>query len=136
MDRVVLTEKLESLRRSISRIEEKYAASKNNLQSDYDAQDIISLNLTRAVQLCVDIAAHIIAETDVTPPVSMSDAFVKLSDLKLIGEALSERIVSAVGFRNLAIHSYEKINWDIVKSLCEYHLSDFKLFSKKIDALL
>jgi len=45
-------------------------------------------------------------------------------------------MISAVGFRNLAIHSYEKINWDIVRSICEYHLDDFKRFLCVIDGVI
>lgn len=64
MDRHLIEEKLESLRRRIRRIEEKCPASAKTLISNWDLQDILSLNLTRAIQLCVDIAAHIIVETE------------------------------------------------------------------------
>jgi len=57
VDRAVLSEKLESLRRCVARIETKRVASAGALARDVDAQDIVALNLTRAVQLCVDIAA-------------------------------------------------------------------------------
>jgi uncharacterized protein YutE (UPF0331/DUF86 family) len=45
------------------------------LQEDWDLQDIIALNMTRAVQLCVDIAAHVVAERDQAPPGTMGEAF-------------------------------------------------------------
>jgi len=61
MDRLLIEEKIESLRRCLSRIEEKCPSSVKELEADVDLQDIITLNLTRAVQLSVDIAAHWIA---------------------------------------------------------------------------
>jgi len=79
------------LRKSISRVELKYKKSNRDLVSDYDAQDVISLNLTRSVQLCVDIAAHVIAQTDVLPPTSMADSFVKLAELGLIDDDLAKK---------------------------------------------
>lgn len=136
MDKLIVTEKLESLRRSIARVELKYRDSGDDLLVDYDVQDVISLNLTRAVQLCVDISAHIIAETEVSAPTSMSDTFVKLAEIQIIEDDLAKRMINAVGFRNLAIHSYEKINWEIVKSICKYHLDDFKKFAMEMDELL
>jgi len=49
----ILSEKLESLRRCVARIEQKRALSSDELARDVDRQDILSLNITRAVRLCV-----------------------------------------------------------------------------------
>ena len=62
MDRAVVEQKLESLRRCVLRIESKAPPTAEVLASDFDLQDIISLNLSRAVQLAVDIGAHLISE--------------------------------------------------------------------------
>lgn len=51
MDRQVIAEKLESLRRSIKRVDERRPPSVEALLVDVDAQDILSVNLTRAVPL-------------------------------------------------------------------------------------
>ena len=61
MDREVIEEKLESLRHCIGQVREKRPATPDVFLHDYDLQDIVALNLTRAVQLCVDVGAHIIA---------------------------------------------------------------------------
>ena len=53
MDADILRAKLESLARCIKRIEGRRPVSAKALADDLDAQDIISLNLERAVQLCV-----------------------------------------------------------------------------------
>jgi len=42
------------------------------LAEDYDLQDIICLNLERAVQGCVDLAAHVIADADLPAPTTMA----------------------------------------------------------------
>ena len=87
----------------------------------------------RAVQLCVDMASHIISNSESPPPTSMAEAFNQLVQLNLIDNDLSAKMISAVGFRNLAVHSYEKIDWDIVASICEHHLQDFKKFAIAIE---
>jgi len=53
MDPDLISEKLESLRRCLQRVQKKCPATPEELMEDPDLQDIISLNLTRAVQLCV-----------------------------------------------------------------------------------
>lgn len=57
MDTVVLVEKLESLRRCIRRIEAKKPDNADQLKQDIDLQDILVLNLTRAILLSVDIGS-------------------------------------------------------------------------------
>ena len=51
MDREVIDQKLESLRRCIKRAREKCPTDLDALVRSFDLQDIITLNLTRAVQL-------------------------------------------------------------------------------------
>lgn len=51
MDHLILAGKLETLRHCIKRIEDKKPVDVNHLIQDPDLQDILVLNLTRAVQL-------------------------------------------------------------------------------------
>lgn len=129
MDREVIAAKLESLRRCIRRIEDKCPPNSEVLASDVDLQDIVSLNLSRAVQLCVDIASHIVASQSLPPPATMGQAFDLLAGQGLIPRDLAGRLRSAVGFRNIAVHNYEAINWLIVFSIATRHLSDFSEFA-------
>jgi len=50
----------------------------DTFMSDYDAQDVVVLNITRAVQLSVDIATHVLLTGNGAVPDAMSDAFIKL----------------------------------------------------------
>jgi uncharacterized protein YutE (UPF0331/DUF86 family) len=132
MDQLILAEKLESLRRCISRIDEKRPSRIELLIDNPDIQDILVLNLTRAVQLCVDIGSHIISESDETTPKTMGDVFETLQKLNIISEKTCEQMKKAVGFRNVAIHNYATINWEIVYAISEKSLDDFRSFAKEI----
>jgi uncharacterized protein YutE (UPF0331/DUF86 family) len=132
MDRDLVETKLESLRRCVERIADKTPPSADQLVRDPDVQDIIALNLQRAVQLSVDIAAHLIAETDATPPATMAENFEILQKLQIIDPVLAERLTKAVGFRNIAVHSYQAINWNVVYQICRHHLDDFRQFAKAV----
>ncbi len=129
MDRQVVEQKLESLRRCLLRVKEKCPVDAESLVRDIDAQDIITLNLTRAVQLSVDLAAHLIASRDIPVPNTMEQAFEALASIGLISSALASRMKKAVGFRNIAIHNYEAIDWHIVHSICQRNLDDFRDFA-------
>lgn len=132
MDRDLVETKLESLRRCVERIAGKTPSSVEQLVRDPDVQDIIALNLQRAVQLSVDVAAHLIAETDAAPPSTMAENFEILQKLEVIDSVLAERLTKAVGFRNIAVHSYQTINWNVVYQICRHHLEDFRQFTKAV----
>jgi uncharacterized protein YutE (UPF0331/DUF86 family) len=132
MDNEVIEQKLESLRRCLQRIQEKCPSSAESLAKDFDLQDIVTLNLTRAIQLCVDIGAHLIAGKDIPPPATMGQTFDALAKLEVINTELAIRMRKAVGFRNIAVHNYEAINWQIVHAIATNHLNDFKDFAKTV----
>jgi uncharacterized protein YutE (UPF0331/DUF86 family) len=138
MDREVVEQKLESLRRYLQRLENKCPSSPEILAADLDLQDIIALNLSRAVQISVDIGAHLITGMDAPPPGTMGQTFDILAKEGFLDNEVATNLKKAVGFRNIAVHNYERINWLIVHSIVKYHLIDFvqfaKLVTKKLDA--
>lgn len=130
MDREVVEQKLESLRRCLQRVETKCPQDADTLATDFDLQDIVSLNLSRAVQLCVDIGAHLISGLNVTPPDTMGQTFDILAQAGVLDTPLALRLKKAVGFRNIAIHNYDAINWHIVHTIVNHHMTDFLAFAK------
>ena len=132
MDRAVIDRKLESLRRGLERVEERRPATLEALLGDADAQDILSLNLTRAVQLCVDIGAHVLADLEGPAPETMGGTFEALAAAGVLDAELSSRMRAAVGFRNVAIHSYQEIDRAIVFAISREHLVDFERFARAV----
>jgi len=132
MDQLILAQKLESLRRCIKRLGEKTPSRIDFLVQDPDIQDILVLNLTRAVQLCVDIGSHVISETEELAPTTMGDVFSALERLAVITPATCIAMKKAVGFRNIAVHNYQVIDWEIVYAISKNFLLDFRRFAKEI----
>jgi len=132
MDRRLIAEKLETLRSCVRRIEVKCPESSRVLQTDLDLQDILALNITRAVQLCVDIASHIVAEAEQRVPDTMSGVFDVLAESGVIRVELAASMKNAVGFRNIAVHNYQAIDWTIVYGICKERFQDFQLFARSI----
>ena len=132
MDRQVIEQKLESLRHCLSRIKQKTPATAEELGHDLDAQDVLTLNLTRAVQLCVDIGTHLIANSEQPAPDTMGQTFDALARMALIGPEIALRMKKAVGFRNIAIHNYEAIDWQITHIIATRHIEDFSAFAAAI----
>ena len=136
MDRDVVTAKLESLRHCVERVRTRTPASAEELSSCYDAQDIICLNLERAVRACVDIAAHIVSDTECTVPDSMAGTFDALERQGVLSRDLTERMRRAVGFRNISVHAYQTLDWEIVYSIATERLGDYVEYGVAIEAVL
>jgi len=87
-----------------------------------------------AVQNCIDIAAHIISEEGFGVPGSTNEMFYLLEENGYLDSELTEKMVKAVGFRNLVVHEYGKIELkqvfevaqEDIKDLDEYLISIFK----------
>ena len=105
------------------------------LRSNSDLQDIIAVNLERAVQTCVAIAAHVISETEVPPPSTMAEGFERLAELKVISPQLVERMQKAVALRNILVPNYTDIDWKIIVAVIIHDLQDFVQFTHAIDHL-
>jgi uncharacterized protein YutE (UPF0331/DUF86 family) len=136
MDRILISQKLEALRHCVSRVAEKCPADAATLAQDIDLQDIVVLNLTRSVQLCVDIASHIIAASSKTAPATMGEALATLAHMGVVDDDVADNLRRAVGFRNIAVHNYEKVDWTIVHAICNRHLDDFRRFASAVAARL
>ena len=132
MDKDVLMNKLESLRRCVQRVQDKAPVSSDLLKGDYDLQDIIVLNLERAVQTCVDIGLHMISDLEIPVPDTMSETFKTLNKAGYLNDLVTERMTKAVGFRNTAVHAYQEIDWEIVYRIITEHLDDFRDFSRQM----
>ncbi len=136
MDRLIAERKLDSLQRCLGRIADKRPASAEALKADIDLQDVLVLNLSRAVQVCVDLAAHLIADLPLAPPNTMGQAFDRLVEGDLLDAALALRMKKAVGFRNIAVHAYDSIDWDIVFAIASRHLEDFNALARVVASRL
>ncbi|SFR51338.1 Uncharacterized conserved protein YutE, UPF0331/DUF86 family [Marinobacter daqiaonensis] len=137
MDKQLVAQKLESLRRCIQRVESRAPEDLETLMTDLDAQDIVALNLTRAVQMCVDVGAHWLAEHgEATSPRTMGQVFEGLAMSGVIDDKLAERMRRSVGFRNVMVRNYDEVNWEIVFSICKHHLGDFREFARVFSDLL
>ena len=62
----------------------------------------------------------------------MAEAFDHLHDMDILDQELAQRLKGAVGFRNVAIHNYRSIDWQIVFAIIHEHLDDFRQFAASI----
>jgi uncharacterized protein YutE (UPF0331/DUF86 family) len=129
-DRDVILGKINSIQNALQRVNE--TAKKNPSFWDYDAQDIIILNLQRAIQVSIDIAAHIVASGNLGIVKSLKDLFKTLESNKILTRDISSKMQKMLGFRNIAVHDYQDIDVEILQNVVKHHLVDFETFYSEI----
>lgn len=123
--------KVESIEKCIKRIEEKLNLLNYNIE-DYDIQDVIVLNLQRACQQSIDLAMFICAEMKYGVPKDSLDAFSKLLEKNIITQDIFKNMKGMIGFRNIAIHQYQRIDYSIVEYVIKNKLFDFYEYNNLI----
>ena len=95
-------------------------------------QDSIILNLERTCQAAIDMAARIIRLKKLGIPQESKDVFKMMTDAKLINDTLSKNLQAMVGFKNIVVHDYQKLNLDIVEAVIKNQLNHLLKFSQII----
>jgi uncharacterized protein YutE (UPF0331/DUF86 family) len=128
----VILSKLRSLSRCINRISSKI---NQDFYSNLDSQDIVVLNLQRAIQISIDIGAIALKENKIEIPNNRAEIFLLLYENQIISAELADSLKKSVGFRNLAFHEYSKLDLEKVYSLSLNDLDIFLEFGKVIFTL-
>ena len=128
----IILAKLQTIERCLARIEEEYANDKTTFLQNFTKQDSVILNLERALQATIDIAAHIVKTEKLGIPATSRELFQMLEEAKIITPDTAKQMQNMVGFRNIAVHDYQNLNIDILIAIIEHHLNDFIHFNREI----
>jgi uncharacterized protein YutE (UPF0331/DUF86 family) len=129
----VLLNKIGIIQNCLKRISEEYLGHENEFDFNNTKQDSVILNLQRACEAALDLGTRIIRLKQLGLPQQSREVFSILEKNKLISPKISQSMQSMVGFRNIAVHDYQKLNLAIVHAILENHLTDFQEF---IDAVM
>ncbi len=132
VDNELIIVKASSIKKHLNRVKEKRNTDLQTFLKDLDRQEIILFNLQMAIQNCIDIAAHIISDEGFGVPGSTNEMFYMLEENGYLNRDITEKMVKAVGFRNLMVHEYEKIELDQVFKVAQKDIRDLNEYLKSI----
>lgn len=127
--------KLAVIRRCLHRIQNKTGGDPETVD-DIDIQDIVVLNLQRAIQATIDLAAHLITIHQWGLPASLKEHFTLLAGQGVIDRELSLHLEAMVGFSNIAVHEYRALDIAILKRILWEKLGDFTAFESSVKRFL
>ncbi len=126
----VLLNKAAAIERALRRVREEHAGDDARLLNDETRQDAIVLNLQRACESSIDAAMHLVRIERLGVPQDSRDAFDLLERAGRLDGALADRLKLMVGFRNIAVHDYQRLNLEIVRSIVHERLDDLQAFAR------
>jgi len=100
--------------------------------ADWKTQRIVERTLQMMVEICLDVANHIISDRGYRRPVGYADHFTVLRENGVLSARLAARMVKMAKFRNLIVHNYDRIDATIVVGILKKNLSDFEAFQKAV----
>ena len=128
-DPAALAERLAALNRHLRRVADQLPAVAEDLRPSTGPSDAVVLHLWQAIQLTIDLALSWCVRAGLGAPPTYADAFRRLAAAGLLPEALSGRLVRAVGFRNLLVHAYGDLDLTRVHAAATGGPADLRAFA-------
>ncbi len=128
----VLINKAATIERCVQRAREEYFADPGGFGADFTRQDAAILNIQRACEAALDMGQHLIRRERLGVPQSARDVFALLAQGGWIELPLAQGLQRMVGFRNIAVHDYQKLQLPITVAIIERHLDEFLQYSKRL----
>jgi uncharacterized protein YutE (UPF0331/DUF86 family) len=136
VDKVLLLRKLSELEEYFRQIKEYANVDVEEYSKDWRIQRIVERTLQMMIELCADIAGHIISDRGYRVPTSYADTFRVLYEKEILTKDLFETMEKMSKFRNIIVHHYDRIDPEIVANILRKDLDDFLIFKNAIVKLL
>jgi len=127
----VVMQKLASIDRCVRAIHDYVAGDLERLREPI-VLDAVVLNLQRACEQAIDAACREVSRRGLGIPSDSADAFTLLERERLLSAAVAERMRRMVGFRNVAVHEYRRLDPAIVRTVVEHRLGDFQSLCREL----
>jgi len=132
VDTELILAKAGSVKRHLNRVFEKRNTDLRTFLKNIDIQESVLFNIQMAIQNCIDIAAHIISDEGFGVPGSTNEMFYLLEENGYLDNEITEKMVKAVGLRNLVVHEYSKIDLERIFEVTQKDITDLNEFLKSI----
>jgi uncharacterized protein YutE (UPF0331/DUF86 family) len=128
----VVLRKLRALEDYLSRVRSNRPPDAETLANDRNVRDLVSYNLALAVQACLDVASHLIADEAWEPSTTAGESFQILAHHGVISPELAAVLAKAAGLRNILIHGYSTAIPERIYAAATSGLSDLERFAQEV----
>lgn len=124
VDKVVLAAKVAAVRDAVGRVRAVLPGQVQDFTADRTTREVVVFNLFVALQECLALATHWLADDGLHVPNNYRDVFLYLGERAVIDADLAARLAAASGFRNLVAHQYGSLDWRRVYAFADERVGD------------
>jgi uncharacterized protein YutE (UPF0331/DUF86 family) len=128
VDRDLIRRKMAELEQYVRQVSEYRDVTVEEYRSDWRTQRVVERTLQMAVETCIDVANHVIADRKLRVPGTYAETFDVLAEAGMLDPALHRVMVRMCGFRNLIVHVYARLEPAKVIRVLQEGLHDFEQF--------
>jgi len=126
--RDVVINKVGRARSWLNDAESLFERSTEEFRADVKGRDLALFYLFLAIQECIDLAAHWVADEGWGEPDDASSAFDLLADRSVIARESATALRGAIGLRNRIAHGYALLNYDRVQGEAREGIPSIRTF--------
>lgn len=105
-------------------------------QQDWKTQRIVERTLHLAIETCMDVADHLVADRRLRVPETGAASFEILAEANLLPQELGRALALMVGFRNILVHDYTRLDPAIVIRVLRTDVADLERFAAVVRGLI
>jgi len=132
VDKELILKKLSEIEEHLQELEEFKDISIDDYRKDWKIQRIVERTLQILIEICIDVANHIISDEKWRVPSSYSETFKILYENRVIDDELFKNLEKMAKFRNIIVHIYDKISPEVMVNILKKDLIDFLRFKDSI----
>ncbi len=110
VDQDVAARKIANASARLAAVDRMLAQPREAFVADLKGRDLTAFYVQLAIQECIDLASHWVADSDWQPPDDAGAAFDVLADHDMISRDLATTMREAVGLRNRIAHGYATVD--------------------------
>lgn len=128
----LIVKRVKDLEQYLAELEPYLAIGVEKYLSDREKRYIVERLIQLIVEVASDINRNIIEQNQNAPADTYYNTFVRLAELKILPEKLSQRVASSTGLRNRLVHRYEDVEHKIVYHSAVHMLEDYRRYVQLI----
>jgi uncharacterized protein YutE (UPF0331/DUF86 family) len=128
---VGIERRLARLNECLQKLEPLRSKTLDEFLTDTYLRDIVERNLEIAAQCCIDISNRIVALENAPHPHNAYESLLRMGELGILSMDFARQLAPLGGFRNILVHQYLDIDWNIVYSNLT-QLDDLKRFAEAV----
>jgi uncharacterized protein YutE (UPF0331/DUF86 family) len=131
----VLADLLDRLGRESADLRRLAGLDPDDLLRDVDKLKSVKYSFVIAIEVCIDIAQHLVSRNALRAPTSFADAFVVLHEARVLDDRLAADLADMARFRNLLVHGYARVDDRVVVKILRSRLGDIDAFVQAVAAV-